>query len=144
MITINATLTANTANLAISTPCLVRQIVYNTGAAGTLTAYSFGAAQTTQNNPAYDTRTRDCSYTREVTGVRDISCNTGTYDFDGISDTDTTVAADATADLPILAALGLPAAGQVASDVLIPAPLGLVLLSTVNATVQVVYEPLFP
>ena len=140
MITQSFTLVANTALLALSGRWVIQQVVYNTGAAGTLNIYDNGVAAITQSNPAYDTRTRDCSYSRTVEDVRDIACNTIDYTFSGISDTDTTVAADASFALPVKESLGLPAAGQVSTNTLLNFALGVVLQSTVNATVQLTYK----
>lgn len=140
MITQSFTLTAATPLVALTGSFVIRQIVYNGTAAGTLTAYDAETTSTTQSNPAYEYRSRNCEYTRTVTGVRDIACGSNDYEYEGVSDTETTVAADATAALQPQVSLGIPAAGQAADDMRLLVARGLMLVSTVNATVQVTYE----
>jgi hypothetical protein len=66
--------------------------------------------------------------------------NSNTYDYTGVSDADNEVAANPTYALPIIASLATPAAGTVDTTIRLVTVKGLVLKSTVNATVVVEYE----
>lgn len=140
MITASFTLVANTGLVALTGSYVIRQIVFNGTGAGVLSVYDAETTSTTQSNPAYDYRSRDCEYTRTVTGVRDVACNSNDYEYSGISDTDITVAADAAFALQAQEAIGIPAAGQASADMRLLVARGLLLKATVGGTVQVTYE----
>jgi hypothetical protein len=119
---------------------IVRQVIFNGTGAGVLSVYDSADTSLTQSNAAYAYNTRNCSYTRTVTGVRDLACNTNSYDYAGISDAATTIAANATYALPAMAALGIPGAGQTVADMQAVFELGVLLNSTVGGTVQITYD----
>lgn len=140
MITASFTLTANTAQLALTGRWVIRSITYVNGAAGTLTAWDNSSIASTQSNAAYDNRTVTDPYTRTTTND-DLVGNEQTYTYAGVADEANTVDANASWPLPIAVSLATPAAGSVSTVTRINTGRGLVLKSTVNATAIVEYEP---
>lgn len=143
MTTSTFTVVANTPLQALTGRYTVRQVVFNGTGAGVLSAYDAATTTLTQSNASYSNFTQDCSYTRTVTGVRDLACNSNDYEYAGVSNTPNTVAADATYALPALLALGIPGAGQTTVDAQAMFTRGVVLNSTVGGTVQVTYDLAF-
>jgi hypothetical protein len=139
MISNTFTLTANTAQLLVLGNLVIREMTYTPGAAGTLVIYDNGVAAITQSNPAYVHRVTTSPYTRTVSNT-DIRGNAETYTYTGVSTADATVAAVASFALPGQAGSSTPAAGQVISGLRIKISRGIVAKSTVNATLQVVYD----
>lgn len=133
------TLVANTAQLALTGKYVIRSISYTNGAAGVFTAWDNASTNATQANNAYDNRVQTDPYTRTTTND-DLAGNSNTYDYEGVSDANNTVAANPTYALPILATLATPAAGTVDTTVRLLTVKGLVLKSTVNATAVIEYE----
>jgi hypothetical protein len=143
MTTSTYTLVANTPQVALTGRYTVRQVVFNATGAGVLSVYDASTTTLTQSNAAYSNYVQDCSYTRTVTGVRDLACNSNDYEYDGVSNTPNTVAADATYALPAKMALGVPGAGQTTVDAQAVFTRGVVLNSTVGGTAQVTYDLAF-
>ena len=140
MITTTFTLVAATPQVLLTGQYVIRQLVFNSTGAGTASFYDASTTSLTQSNPAYSNLVRDCSYTRTVTSVRDLACNTADYEYAGISDAAQTVAPNAAYPLLVVDAIGNPAAGQASTDIRLLVTRGLMANSTVGGTVQVTYE----
>jgi len=135
------TLVANTPQVALTGRYIIRNVTFEANAAGTLSLYDGSVGSITQSNPAYVDGSVNCSYTRTVTGVRDLACGTDSYDYAGISTTYPTTAANASFALPAIMALGIGSSGTVGPlDAQAVVARGLVLNSTAAGFAVVQYD----
>ncbi len=139
MISRSYTLVANTALLCELGNFVIREMTYTPGAAGVLNIYDNGVAAITQSNPAYVHNVTTSPYTR-TTSNTDIRGNAETYTYTGVSTAPVTVAANASFALPSKEGSSTPAAGQVINDLRIKITRGIVAKSTVNATLNIVFD----
>jgi len=142
MTTASFSLVAATPQVLLTGRFVVRQIVITAALATVVTVYDASTTSTTQNNPVYNYRARNNSYSRTRSAVTDVLGNANDYTYSGQGDSATTVAANATYPLPVLDSLSLPAAGQTIADNRLCLTRGLMANATVAATIQVTYDPL--
>lgn len=144
MVVLPTSLSAGVAANAFVGRCRLRQVVYQTAAAGRLDMYDAANATLTQSDPSYTNLTRTNGYSRTATG-RDMRDSSFTYNYGGsgigVGDASNTVAANATRALLIFEALLNAAAGQSAVDVNAQITRGITLKSDVAATVLLTYDP---